>query len=229
MEIHSQTKNHHTVKQAVIRFPEINLATREAHMLRGYFGNLFREHSPLLHNHYADGRLRYGYPLVQYKVIERVPVLVGFNEGGDLLIELFLKIRQIEIDGKTFPVLSKNISNAVFEINNFSELRSYRFVTLWMALNQKNFTIYVQLDDGQKRTFLNKQLQNNILSFYKGIGYHVPEKIMVKGDFREKTTQFKNKKMLAFEGTFVSNAFLPDYTGIGKSTARGFGTIFMAK
>ena len=52
-----------------IRFPEIALRTRDAHKLRGYFGNLFQEHSPLLHNHWEDGTSRYAYPLVQYKVV----------------------------------------------------------------------------------------------------------------------------------------------------------------
>ncbi|NPA46342.1 MAG: CRISPR-associated endonuclease Cas6 [Chlorobi bacterium] len=31
--------------------------------------------------------------------------------------------------------------------------------------------------------------------------------------------------MLAFIGMFTTNAVLPDYAGIGKSVARGFGTI----
>jgi len=33
--------------QPIIRFPEINLRTRDAHKLRGYFGNLFKEKSEL--------------------------------------------------------------------------------------------------------------------------------------------------------------------------------------
>jgi Cas6b N-terminal domain len=37
-----------------IRFPEIHLPVRDAHKLRGYFGEVFRSHSPLLHNHYED-------------------------------------------------------------------------------------------------------------------------------------------------------------------------------
>lgn len=66
------------INQAIIKFPEINLQTRNAHKLRGYFGNVFKEHSPLLHNHFEDGKNRYAYPLIQYKVIKNIPVLVGF-------------------------------------------------------------------------------------------------------------------------------------------------------
>ena len=60
------------ITQTIIQFPDIRLQTRDAHKLRGYFGNLFKEQSPLLHNHFQDGSTRYAYPLVQYKVINVV-------------------------------------------------------------------------------------------------------------------------------------------------------------
>ena len=41
----------------------------------------------------------------------------------------------------------------------------------------------------------------------------------------QRETQFKNNAMLAFEGGFVTNAILPELVGLGKSVARGFGTI----
>ena len=212
--------------QTIIRFPEINLKTRDAHKLRGFFGNLFQEYSPLLHNHYDDGKVRYAYPLVQYKVIDKVPLLTGFGEGSRLLIELFLKIKYLDIEKSRYEINSKNISNVINDLSDFSRLYEYRFKTLWMALNQKNFVEYIKLkSDEEKATFLNKQLQNNILSFYKGVGYRVDERIMVKGHFKEKTTKFKDKSMLAFEGGFVSNAPLPDFAGLGKAVSRGFGTV----
>ena len=95
--------------QTIIRFPEIELRTRDAHKLRGYFGNLFREKSELLHNHMGNGELKYEYPKVQYKVLDGTPVLVGIREGAELLTQLFLKIRELNIDGRVFPVHQKNI------------------------------------------------------------------------------------------------------------------------
>jgi len=105
------------------------------------------------------------------------------------------------------------------------ELHEYQFKTLWMALNQQNFNKYRELTDGEKPGFLDKQLRNNILSFYKGIGYWTKGQIMVKASLTPKQTLFKNKKMTAFTGGFISNAILPDYAGLGKSVSRGFGTI----
>lgn len=213
------------ITQTIIQFPEIQLATRDAHKLRGYFGNLFKEHSPLLHNHFSDGNLRYAYPLVQYKVIDKIPALVGFNEGATLLSTLFLKIREMEIDGNKIPVFSKNISQKNVELLVDTELYNYSFKTLWMALNQKNFERYKNLATDERQKLLDKNLQNNILSLYKGVGFRVSERIMAKSKVVEKETKFKDKTMLAFSGEFVTNAVIPDFTGIGKAVSRGFGSV----
>ena len=212
------------LQTATIKFPEIGLQTRDAHKLRGFFGNLFKEKSELLHNHFADGSHRYKYPLVQYKVIDKSPYLVGVSEGAKLLVELFLKIKFLNIEGRDFQINSKNITTKITELGDFSELHEYKFATLWMALNQENFKIYLN-ENTDKEAFLNKMLQNNILSFYKGVDFFVSEKIMTKGSFLEHQTSFKNKKMLVFSGSFVTNAVLPEFVGIGKSPARGFGSL----
>jgi hypothetical protein len=201
------------------------LQTRDAHKLRGYFGNLFKEHSPLLHNHYEDGSSRYAYPLVQYKVIDRVPALVGFREGAELLVSLFLKISELDIEGQHFPVLAKNIQQKQCELTVNQQLFNYSFKTLWMGLNQENFRKYQQLNETEKGTFLNRQLQNNILSFYKGLSFRTNERIMVSTRVEEKQTLFKNQSMLAFTGQFTTNAYLPELAGIGKAVSRGFGTV----
>ena len=213
------------ITQTIIQFPDIELQTRDAHKLRGYFGNLFLEHSPLLHNHYADGTSRYAYPLVQYKVIDKMPVLLGFQEGAELLISLFLKIREICIEGQHFPVLAKNITQKQCELLVNRQLYNYSFKTLWMALNQENFKKYEMLAESELTDFLNRQLQNNILSFYKGVSFRTDERIMVISRLEEKQTLFKNQPMIAFSGQFTSNAFLPEWTGIGKAVSRGFGTV----
>ena len=132
-----------TVQIARIAFPEIELPERAAHHLRGYFGRLFQERSPLLHNHFEDGSLRYGYPLVQYKVAFGTPTLVGLGEGAELLTELFLKIDELDIEGRRIPVLGKNIRIEQAEAGcNATALHEYGFATQWLALSQKNFQAY---------------------------------------------------------------------------------------
>lgn len=214
---------------STIRFPEILLLTRDAHKLRGYFGNLFKERSPLLHNHFSDGSLVFKYPLVQYKVIENIPLLIGLNEGAELLTSLFLKMKELDIDGKTYPINYKNIENKKTVFGLSPELHEYSFKTLWMGLNQENHNKYKYFkkyaEESELQNILSKILVGNILSFFKGAGYHADTPILLKSHLREKSTGFKGNKMLAFEGNFTANVLLPQYIGLGKSVSRGFGTI----
>lgn len=208
-----------------IRFPEIALATRDAHKLRGYFGRLFQEHSPLLHNHYEDGTSRYAYPAVQYKVLDRVPTLVGINGGAELLVKLFLKVQELDIEGQVYPVRQKNIESRQVSVGVDGDLYAYRFSTLWMALNQENYARYRQYEDATRQEQLKSILKHNILSFYKGAGHWTTGQVLASVRVQQRETLFKNQTMLAFSGTFTTNALLPEGIGLGKAVSRGFGTI----
>jgi len=215
-----------TVTQTLIRFPEIRLEKRDAHKLRGYFGNLFKEHSPLLHNHFEDGSFRYKYPLVQYKVIKEVPMLIGLHDGAQLLTELFLKIKELQIDGRIYPLYQKNLDHCQAQAGLIQHMKTYRFENLWMALNQENYKHYRQLErEDEKQSMLGTVLKNNLLSFFKGVNIWLEGPIVATGIFTEHTTQFKDQPMLAFSGEFSANVLLPDLIGIGKAVSRGFGTI----
>lgn len=208
-----------------ISFPHIRLRTRDGHKLRGYFGQLFREHSPLLHNHFDDGSLRYAYPLVQYKVLDGVPVLVGVGEGSSLLTELFLRIRSIEIGGRHYPVDHKHIRNERFEPAVVADLHAYRFATPWMALNQRNYAGFRSLADGEQQPFLQRVLRNHLVAVLRTLGAPLDTPLLVYPQVQERRTLFKNHEMSVFDGTFVCNARLPDCIGIGKSVSRGFGAV----
>ena len=211
-----------------IQFPEIKLATRDAHKLRGYFGNLFKEHSPILHNHYEDGSLRYRYPAVQYKVLNGVPILIGLGEGASLLPQLFLKIKEINLDGISYAITSKNIQHNQEQIGFSEELLTYRFDTLWMALNQANHKIYINLESVvEKKKMLNRILIGHVLSLLSNMNILLdPEqRLMAMTQLQEKSTKFKDNTMLAFAGEFVINAHIPEGLGLGKSVSRGFGTV----
>ncbi|HET8837796.1 MAG TPA: CRISPR-associated endonuclease Cas6 [Flavobacteriaceae bacterium] len=216
-----------TIPITRIKFPEIKLQTRDAHKLRGYFGNLFKEHSTVLHNHYDDGRLRYKYPEVQYKVIDQIPTLIGIKEGAELLPQLFLKIKNLDIDGQKYNGNTKNIAHENVEAGFSSNLHTYKFQTLWMALNQQNYAKYQKVNDQEKHDMLNSILVGHILGFFRNIDLELQphERLMSKVDVTEKSTNFKENKMIAFQGGFVANAILPNEIGLGKSVSRGFGTI----
>lgn len=213
-----------------ISFPEIDLTVRDSHKLRGFFGDLFKEESPLLHNHFENGETKYSYPFVQYKVINSIPYLLGINEGSDLLNRLFLKLKEIKIGVDLIPINDKKIELTEELIGINEIITKYKFTTLWMALNQFNFKKYISLfDDEEKTELLKKILIGNILSMYKYLGLRVDSEITVQLKLKEKTTAFKNQEMMGFDGFFNTNALIPEYFGLGKSVSRGFGTIELWK
>ncbi len=214
-----------TIHQTIIRFPEIDLRTRDGHKLRGYFGNMFKEKSELLHNHLGNGEFRYDYPQVQYKVLEQTPYLVGVKDGAGLLGDLFLKINELDIGGQKYAINQKNIEGKKLEVGVSEKSCTYRFQTLWMGLNQKNHNRYLIGDELGRQHLLERVLIGNCLSFFKSMDHFVEERIQIKGTFDEKSTRFKNKRMLAFDGMFTANLELPDYIGLGKAVSRGLGTI----
>lgn len=213
-----------------ITFPEIALRVRDGHKLRGFFGNVFKEHSPLLHNHFQDGSPQYRYSLVQYKVLNRVPTLVGVGEAANLLVELFLKMKTLDIDGQEFQIMSKYINHQKALIGLSDDLHTYRFETLWLGLNQKNHSIYQGLEDeNERKNLLKNTLVANIKTLCTDMGIILNRKehpIMVKFNPTESViTQLKNVKMLAFGGSFTTNILIPNNLGLGKSISRGFGSI----
>lgn len=216
-----------TVNIVRITFPEISLSTRDAHKLRGYFGNVFRDRSPLLHNHYESGEFRRKYPLVQYKVIGTVPTLVAIDEGAVLMTELFLKMREIDIDGKVYPIFNKNIQASREELGVKDDLFKYQFNTLWMALNQINHQAYRKADIEEQKRILKGILTGNILSFFKNMNLFLPDgvRILCFPQVEQNFTKFKEQKMIGFSGSFTTNAMIPNLVGLGKSVSRGFGTV----
>lgn len=212
-------------KYTVVKFASFNLSPRNAIYLRGYLGNLFREKSPLLHNHLENGSFRYKYPLVQYKIIDRNPMILGLNDGADVLNEIFMGIKVLVINGKEYNFDLKYLENSFFDIYTSPHLVRYRFLTPWMALNQHNINLYNQSDFKTQTHMLNSILIGNLLSMMKGIGQHIDTQIYVDVQHREDIAHFKNQPMRVFWGTFTSNLRLPDFVGLGKAVSRGFGTI----
>ncbi|WP_367391829.1 CRISPR-associated endonuclease Cas6 [Lewinella sp. LCG006] len=212
--------------QTTITFPDLRLSQRDGHKLRGYFSQQFGADSDLWHNHRPDGSAIYRYPLIQYKVLRQTPMLMGLGEGATVLMQHFFDLEKLLIDDWELPIHNKQINSRKYEPEVTADLYHYRLLTPWFALSQKNFARYHALPEEEQTVFLERVLRNNILSFFKGIGYWVEGEINVQlNDYRKVDARFKNQTMLMFQGTFVTNAVLPDHVGLGQSVSRGYGTI----
>jgi hypothetical protein len=216
-------------RQTILSFPELRLPASEGHRLRGYFGNAFKQHSPLLHNHLEDGSLRNGYPLVQYKMIRRIPTIVGLDDGADLLLELFSDIEEIRIADQVLDARAKQLSHQQIKPTFLSEdLISYQLESPYRGISQDQYPRWRALDTDEERfVFVQKSLIGHLLMVFKGLNIWLSEheRIIAYPRFQTILVKMKGIKVTAFTGDFVTNVSLPDYIGIGKGTSRGYGVI----
>jgi hypothetical protein len=193
--------------------------------LRGYLASAFNEYT-LLHQHIGHGQLRYRYPLVQYRVLDDAAVVIGINEGADVLQEIYRETRVVRLGQKVYQIYEKSVTVEEQDFGLSEKFHLYRFVTPWIALNQQNYLRYLDSDRNGRTELLRKTLTSNLLSASKGLDYHVPERI--KLDIRNISAcqcDLKGVPMIGFTGEFLVNFDIPDLLGLGKSVSRGFGAV----
>lgn len=215
-----------TVSILQVQFPNNPLNEFDIPKFRGAISRQFPNYE-LIHNHLNDGKLRYKYPLIQFKTLKKIPTIVGIGEGMDILKEVFLDVVQIDIAGRKQKVWEKTILIREDILGQTDHFIQYRFTSPWMALKEENYATYNSLDPADQQQFLRHLLRENLKTLSKGIGYWIPdiEKVKVEGLFKKQVRNFKNNRMICFTGEFLANFHIPNYLGIGKQVARGFGTV----
>lgn len=200
----------------------------DATKLRGFFATSFNEHA-LLHQHITD-KLIYKYPLIQYKMIDRSPLVIGINEGADVLKEIYDKFSEIKLGESTYSIMERGITLKSEEFGCSSEILSYRFATPWLALSQENYPKYLGASREERKDLLRRILVGNILSASKGMGYVATQHIRLEvGRMQDEICMLKGTKVTGFRGEFTTNFAIPDYMGLGKSVSRGFGAVTRLK
>lgn len=202
------------------------LRQREVSQFRGAFIKALGDKAtPLFHNHTSEG-LRFGYPLVQYKILDGHPAVVGIGEETELLktlrgqMELAIgrEKRLFEVE----EVRSVPYSPVVQDAPKFYALHHY------IPLNSENvgeFDSMLALTD--RICFLENLITANILSFFKGIGYHCDETLQtaITDIDKKEVLHYKGVTFRGFDLRFISNVVLPANIGLGKSPSMGFGLL----
>ncbi len=211
------------IKTTVLKFiTEKKYDRRYAEKLRGYFAEIYREED-IFHNHNGE-KVVYRMPLIQYKVIDGNLAVIGINEGAELVAKEFLKHKRIPLKTEKGEEYLENfetnlsMKNEEFYISD--ELHSYKFDSIWLALNEDNHKKYKKGEIN-----LDKILIGNILSNLKGCGITADKNIMAKGEYKTVEVDMKNNEMIGFTGSFVTNAVIPEYMSLGKRRAIGYGAV----
>jgi len=214
------------VKTLIFRFMCDESIKGTPDKLRGFFGDRYSEYI-VIHQHLNENEFIYKFPLIQYKIFDGKPFVLGINEGADILQKIYGEIDYIKIDRFKYQITEKTIILKTDNYGKTDESISYSFLTPWLALNEKNYEKYQMRGTWQKKKeLLEKIVVGNLISMSKSLGYTVCEPIRAEiKQIKEVPTKLKGVPMLGFLGTFSVNFEIPDYWGIGKSVSRGFGTI----
>ncbi len=215
------------MKKLTLKLSHISLDRSQIHKLRGYVGNLFKDHD-LIHNHdVSSGRQIYRYPLIQFKLINRTPSIIAVTDKAvRIFVQIFMKMNEIKIDRAVIPVYEKDLKVEDVDFGYSNETYMYEFISPWIGLNQNNYKKYtVENSRNEKNNLLKRSMTGNILSMAKGVDCWLEkdQQIKLELQLKEKPANLKGKTMIGFTGIFKANFMIPDHLGIGKSVSRGFG------
>ncbi|GAB4409601.1 MAG: CRISPR-associated endonuclease Cas6 [Bacteroidia bacterium] len=180
----------------------------------------------LFHNHQDEG-YRYAYPLIQYKRIGRRPAVVCVGRGVEEIHHFFQQPDwSVEISGRRLPMRILRMDLALISLALLDAPRTYA-IRKWVALNPENWNSYQQIGSvAEQRDFLARKLTGNMLSYAKGIGWHVDGRIettLLDADIH--TVRIKSVSLTAFDARFRTNVSLPDDIGLGGKVSLGYGTV----
>jgi len=216
------------IKMLTVKLEGNRVESRDVPKIRGYLANKFPQYLEL-HNHLGNDKFKYGYPVIQYKSIGGVPNIIAINDASKILIDIFFDVKEIDMKDKVMSILEKGYVLKTKELGAADGLVEYEFLTPWMALNQENYNKYAKSPEDERAGILKKVLVGNILSMAKGLDCWVDKPIEAMIKLRPVEVKYKDRKMVGFKGRFMTNFVIPDYLGLGKSVARGFGTVVKVK
>jgi hypothetical protein len=178
-----------------------------------------------LHQHRGDG-LVYRHPLVRFDVSTGAALVNGLDAGA-LLLRSTTPFTELTLGRETYPVLAHQRRSARVAVGPAREQHGYTLQSPYLALNQENHRLWDRASEVDRERLLERILVGNLLSLSKAIGLHVEDRLSATVDLEtDGWHEIKPEvRLLGFRGSFRVNFLLPDLWGIGKSSARGFGTL----
>lgn len=183
----------------------------------------------LFHNHDED-KLRYSYPLIQYKRIHKKAAIMGIGKGIEVISPLLGSTADFSYQiGNEHVEMGIEFVNAYDNEIVLAENAGFRYrLYNWLPLNSENYNQYQEAENLVERIgILERVLTGNILSFFKGAGLHIDGQISlcITDITGQRPYMYKNVIMMAFNIEFKANILLPQYIGIGKNASVGCGVL----
>lgn len=201
-------------------------------MFRGAVIKMTEGTNILFHNHVGGHDYRYSYPLIQYHRIGGCASIVCIGQGTDAIGEFLTNFKsKVNIGENETELLIENVNALQTTVGIWDTMFSYN-IRKWIPLNTPNYNRYREMDSLAERSgFLEKIFIGNVLSFAKGLGIRLEDRIMCCITNLEELhlMEYKGIKFSAFDISLKSNISLPDYIGLGKGASLGYGTLTRIK
>ncbi len=214
------------IKYLHILFDE-EITPEELPKFRGAVIDAASQEHILFHNH-IDDNFRYAYPLIQYKRIGKRPAIVCLEAGTEEIHAFFSRPNTIlRLGNREINCKIERLYLNEFTLQTWDKSFSYK-IEKWLAVKDENFHTYTALaTEVERQLFLARMLTGNIMSMAKGLGWTVTAPIEVKIQHinQQRKTIYKKTSLIAFDVAFTCNVSLPNFIGLGKSTAMGFGVV----
>lgn len=198
--------------------------------IRQYFANNYPH--PLFHNHYPDGRSIYrsrGAPF-QFKVINDEVCILAINQGVDFARSFqWPNIMRISL-GRNGMAIELELTSKIEKEATFrqADMRCYRSISPYIALNQHKHKTYLSLPAYERRKVIEKGLADHVLTAAKWSGItvnHWIETNLIQVRTRIPIRIKHGLFFVPFDVMFECNTEIPNYIGIGKFVSRGYGTV----
>jgi hypothetical protein len=214
------------IKTLIIQFSNI-LERYEIPLFRGAVIASLDDKNILFHNHLGN-KFRYLYPLIQYKRIHKKAAIICVSDGTEAIGEFFSSCNfKFKIGERDVEMEIEDIKANQTLIQCWNDTFEYR-VRDWLALNSSNYELYNSATGLVEKTqILERVLTGNILSFLKGVGIHLSEKLQcdISSVAEPRIVISKGVKLMGFDIEFKSNISLPDFIGLGKNASIGYGIL----
>lgn len=185
------------------------------------------------HNHNNEtGGYHQRYPLIQYKLDSHNgqirPMLLCLDQGIEEAHHFFSQPDWgLRIGDKEHEMRIAQLNVNQHNLNVWEHAMHYR-IHKWKAFNPENYEHYNSLKGiAEQFTFLERLLATHIIAFAGGVGWSAAPRfeLRITDYLKKEWVDHKGIKMLAFTLEFEANVSLPDFIGLGKGAALGFGVV----
>lgn len=156
--------------------------------------------------------------------MNRKLLVLGLNDYSKIIFHKMSQVNHLMTQDGKINLFNVDLTNITFEIRE--EYVIYKFISPWLALNEKNYEKFKSFDKSKRKEFLEKLLVANVLSALKGLGLRIGFRLSGQiNKYKTVRTEAHKNKFVGFYCEFALNATLPEYLGLGKSVSKGFGVI----